>query len=582
MKNRPGIIRWNFFGYLTGAVLLTLLYIFVGLDRQVKSLVVQRLTTLNGAPVAIAKASLKLSGPAIELEKIEFMDPRSPERVEFEVAKVQLQLEWPAILRNRLVVREGFASGVRLNPGPPLPKIPAPVNSLVAPQSPQSLSYASDFLANPDRMQMPTDEAWRAVPSFQAQNGLTSEMETQISGWTKQLDSLLETHGQQIVAIQNAHQQSSDKNNDALAKIMIGQLERGRLDLDHLEVQVKAEANQLLTKTQSLAELIPHDVTVVKQGVKFPGLEFNSLSSELGAEQIRPLMSVVDNFYFRLLAWLERPEQEMRDASGRQQGTEHYFVGKNLPPRLWIKKLELVSKESPDGYSGEAVGHIQDLSSEPFHHPAHLSLQASFKRAEVSNLQLEAQIDHSGQKVDDRLQLTIDSFLVQDLDFVKTPSFRMGIMQATAKLNMEFLAQKDSSTINVRTVMDKVSYRVETESGPLKKIFDEALSPLNSLQMDGSAQGKLPALRWTYSSNISDRLRTVLQQKLSQEYAEYNARLRDRAYQRLVDARKKLEARLIAASEAIEGRISSEKEKLENQLAEYSKVKKNGAKGKGI
>lgn len=583
MKKRPGLIRWNFFGYLGVAVILTLAYIFVGLDLHVKSLVSQRLTALNGAPVTVGHATFKLSGPRIVLEQITFMDPRNPEFVQLEVQNVKLDLDWQPLLRNRIVVKDGVASGIHLN-DLRTPPVPAPVNSLVAPQSSPSLSAASAYLASPGRMELPPEDAWKAVPSFQAQHALNSEISTQVAAWQKKLDDLVATHQQQTQSIESTQQTSHDKEagSESLRKIMVGHIEKTKLDLDQLEISIKSEANNLLTKTQSLNELIPHDVTVIKQEARLPSVEFNNVAAEVGAEQIRPILSVVDNFYFRLLAWLERTEQPMRNSFGRQQGTEYFFVGKYLPPRLWLQKLDIISKESPDGKLGEVVGHIKDLSSEPFNYPAHLSLQASFKKAEVENLQMEAQIDHTRGQVDDRLQLSVASFLVHDLDFVKTPTFRLGIEQATAKLNMEVLAQTDSSTMTIATTMNKVSYRVETESEALKKVFDDALSPLTSLEMSATAQGKLPALQWTYASNLAERLRTALQGVLSQEFAEYNARLRDKAYQRVLESSKILEASLVTASDDMQKRILAEKEKLVTASSDPSTSKKDSETSKGL
>ncbi|MBC7532378.1 MAG: hypothetical protein H7318_12435 [Oligoflexus sp.] len=569
---RPGLIRWNFFGYLLFAVLALAAYTFLGLDGHVKSLMAQKLSALNGAEVTIEKAIFRLNGPRIELEKLVFKDPLRPERIQFEIEKIQMDLEWPALLRNRLVVKDSTATSVHLNAIQPPLSVVGDGQTLVGSQTVHSLAFASDFLSNPSRTQLPPDDAWSVVPSVQAKNGVTSEISAAVEGWKKQLDSLVDENKQQTEAIKGTENQTAEKDAEAHVKIIIGQLEKSRLELEQLETQVKADGNILLNKIQTLAELLPHDVTVIRQNVKLPSLEFKTIAAELGAEQARPAIGLVDDFYFRLLPWLEKKEQPLRPSYGRNQGTEFYFSGRLLPPRLWIKKLEISSKESPDGETGDVSGHIADLSSEPDQVAAHLSLQANFKKAEVANVQLEAQIDHREGRVDDRLQLNIASYPVRDLDFVKTPSLRMGIEQATASLNLEFLVQKDSGIINLSSVLDKVIYRVETNSEPLKKIFDEALAPLTSLQMDANAQGRLPNMHWTYSSPLSERLRTVLQQVLSQEYAEFGARIRDRAYQRVVEAKQTLETNLVMESDGIQQKIASEKEALKELTSNYVKA----------
>ena len=58
---RPGLIRWNFFGYLIVVATLGLAYLFLGLDGHVKRLIEQKLSVLNGANVHIGKASFRVS-----------------------------------------------------------------------------------------------------------------------------------------------------------------------------------------------------------------------------------------------------------------------------------------------------------------------------------------------------------------------------------------------------------------------------------------------------------------------------------------------------------------------------------------
>jgi uncharacterized protein (TIGR03545 family) len=571
---RPGLIRWNFFGYLAFALALTFAYLFFGLDGHVKSLMEQKLSALHGGDVHISKAAFRFNGPRIELESVEFNDPTRVDRVQFIVDRLQLDLEWAALLRNRLVILDSQATGVHLNSlQPPEPAV-TPGKSLVPPPTSQTLAYASDYLSNPKRSELPPEEAWSAVPSVQAKNGLSSEFQNEVGVWKKALDTLISENHEQTEAIKNTVNQASEKDAESHAKIMIGQLEKSRLELDQLENQVKSEGNALLAKIQTLVELQPHDVTVIRQNVKLPNLEFKNIEAEVGAPQLRPALALVDHFYFKLLPWLEKREQVLLPSYGREQGTEFFFTGRYLPPRLWVKKLEISSKESPDGSLGDVSGRVTDLSSEPNHYPAQMSLQASFKKAEVQNLQLEAQIDHRNNSVDDRLQLNIASYPVRDLNFVKTPSLTMGIAQANANLNLEYLAQKDSAIINVSSALDKVMYRVDSESEGLRKAFEEALAPLTALNMDANAQGRLPAPHWNFKSNLSDRLRTSLQQTLGQEYDEFNGRIKERAYQRVVEARKSLETNLVTESEAIQLRIAEEKEKLKLLTAEYKTSKK--------
>ncbi len=105
----------------------------------------QKFSALSGAEVTIEKATFHLSGPRIELEKLKFMDPLRADRVQFEIEAIRMDLEWPALLRNRLVVKDSVANGVHLNAlQPPLmPK--ADQESLVSAPSVRSLALVSSL-----------------------------------------------------------------------------------------------------------------------------------------------------------------------------------------------------------------------------------------------------------------------------------------------------------------------------------------------------------------------------------------------------------------------------------------------------
>lgn len=551
MKRR-GLIRWNFFFYLALMAFLVGIYAFTGISGHVKSILEQRLSELNGAPVKIGYASFSWKDLDITLENIEFQDADDPSRTVLTIARMHMNLDTQAFLRNRFVVKSGGAYGFELHP-----LIFSSATAVSKPET-SSIAAASDFLQNPDRAQLPDEAVWKAVPSVQATTALQSEIDNQVGVWQKRLVALANDAQTQNQDLQQ------NKENETHAKIVQAQIEKSRVELDNLEAQVKAEGNVLLEKIGTLAELVPHDVTVVRQAVKIPNLEFKDLGHELGSRMSAPLLDLAENFQGRLIPWLLAKEQVLLPRFGRRQGTDFHFEGKYLPPRLWIQDFELISHASPSPQYGEAIGRIQDLSSEPHHYPASLSLQASFEKAEVSNVQLEVHLDHK-DKIDDKLQLTVAKFPIRDLDFARTPTLRLGIEQAAATLNLEYVASREASIVNVKSQMTKVSYRNETQSETLRKVFDSALGLVTTIDLEASAQGKPnaglagPEMHWTYVSNLSDQMRVELQKTLGQEFAEYNARIHERAEQKAVEARQALETKLVTESDAIQQKIASSK-----------------------
>lgn len=546
---KPGLVRWNFPLYLAGAAILAAAYIFLGLSTHVKSLLEQRLSALNGAPVTIGSAKFSLNGPRIELVGIKFQDAQDVSRTVLTVHRAHMELDMQAFLRNRIVVEDGKAEGLELHP----------LNFTSAPAAESgSISSASEFLASPDREQLPSDEVWKAVPSVQATTALQAEIDSQVNEWQKQLSSLeKEAEGQ-------SQDLNLNKDNETHLKIVQAQAAKSRAELDQLEAKVRAEGNVLLGKIGTLAELVPHDMTVVRQAVKMPNLEFKNLNSEIGAKVTAPLLGLAENFQERLIPWLLSKEQSRLPRYSRRQGTDFHFEGRLLPPRLWVQKFELNSKATPDGVIGDAAGRIADLSSEPHHYAASFSLQASFPKAEVDNVQLEASIDHK-DKIDDRLQLNVTRFPVRGLDFARTPNLRVGIEQAEATLNLELLTTREASIVNLKSQMTKISYRNETQDEALKKVFDDTLGGVMVIEMESSAQGKPqsrlsgPDMHWTYVSNLSDQLRVGLQKTLGEEFAEFNARIKERAELNGIESRKALESELVTKSDAVQQKIAGSK-----------------------
>jgi uncharacterized protein (TIGR03545 family) len=549
MKKR-GLIRWNFPIYLIAVALLFTGYLFLGLDRHIKALLEQRLSALNGAPVTIETLRFSGRGPSLELKTVQFFSRDEPDRVQLKLQTVTLDLDLQAFLRNRTVVTGGQITGIEL-----ASLVFRPLTSSET-RGPESIGFASDFLANPNRGQLPDDAIWKTLPSVQARAALQSEIESQVQAWHKQLDTLQKDIQQQKADLRQ------NSENETHAKIVQAQLDKSRVELMNLEGRVKADGNVLLGKIGTLVELVPHDMTVVGQGSKIPSLEFKTLGLEVGGRLSAPLLRLVEDFQERLLPWLESREQSLTPKMGRLQGTNFSFEGRLLPPRLWIQSLDILSKASPDGAVGDAIGKIQNLSSEPHRYPARLSLQTSFPKAELANLQLDATIDHREGALRDKLYLTIAALPVRDLDFVRTPSLRLGVEQALANLNLEFIVDVRATILNVKSVMTKVAFRNETQSESLKTVFDEALAPLRQIVLEASGQSNQVVhsirddLRWSYASNLSDQLRVSLQKVLSQEFAEFSGRVKERVEQQVMEARKALEAKVVSESEAIQREIA--------------------------
>lgn len=553
---KHGLIRWNFPAYLIVISLLAVGYIFFGLKTHVKSLLEQRLSALNGAQVTIGDLTLSPTGPRIELETLRFYDAQHADRVQLTLSQVKLDLEWQAFLRNRFVVTSGSVSGVQLHP------LIFGKDQGTEAQAKGSVAAVADFLGNPVRGQVPEESVWSAVPSVQASSALQSEIDNQVSQWQKQLASL-----QKDVSSQSADL-SQNKENETHTKMVEAQLARSLVELNSLETKVKADGNVLLGKIGTLAELVPHDMTVVRQAVKLPNLEFKTLGSELGQNLTKPLIGLAEMFKDRLIPWLLSREQELLPKFARLQGTDFHFEGRLLPPRLWIKTMEFTSKESPDGTLGDVIGRVQDLSSEPRHIPASISLQASFPGAEVLNVQLEAAIDHRNNARDDKLQLNVAEFPIRDLDFSRTPNLRLGVEQARANLNLEYVATESSSILNLKSTMTKVMFRNETAKESLKSVFDQALAPLTTIDIEASAQGNPkallsgPGMSWTYASNLSEQVRGELQRILGEEFAEFNARVREKADQKGLAVRTALESKLVTGSERVQQEIAEARNRL--------------------
>ncbi len=562
---RKGLIRWNFLGHLLILALGLGLYLWLGLDTHIRKNLETKLTALNGGDVTIKAASFAWKGPRLHLEGIAFKDPLRPDRVRLVIGQADFQLEWPALLRNRIVVDDALARDIYL---PPLPEplTETAKGASLLPNSPtQSLAIASDYLSKPDRGRIPEESAWQTVPSVGAAQALDAEIDARVMQWKQQLEGVTADLRQ---SDDNIPPEQDTPNH---VELTLSQLEKSRGELDQIAVQVKDDGNALLQKIESLSEIAAHDMNVIRQGVKLPSTEFPHLTSELGTLDARSALGLVDDFALRLLPWLQQREQRLQASLGREQGVEFYFTGRKLPPRLWVKKLEFVSKEAADGSTSAVQGQITDLNSEPDKRPAYGKILGSFGRAEIEGLDLEARIDHRGGRVVDRLQVAVQSFPVRDLDFIRTPGLRVGVVQADANLNLEYYGQKEAALINLRHTMEKVSYRVEADSPGVKRIFENTLAPLTTLQFDASAQGRLPQPRWNFSSNMSDRVKSGLRQVLTQEYAELFARIKERADSGVGGAKKKLEGKLAEAIDAIQKTIASENDKLTSLQQEYSR-----------
>lgn len=526
---KRGLIRWNLFAVLF-IVVLGVVYRFTLFDEHVKRSFERRWSQLNGSEVNIALLKTDLLAATIDMSDIEISNTASLEWNRLEFGRLHLTLAWMALLHGKIQIDEALLSDLKVNTkrkfvATTFPPFAKPVEMAKSrPNNP--LQGVAEFF---QRSENPVNSQ-EGTPSSQITRNMDNVVSTFLKGWQERIAAAPSAASlSQQLSVKGAGKEEWERN-----------IRGGLKSVQGLRDQLKVQSGQLLTKIQGVEDLADQDMAVFRQKLQAPDLDIRELAHAIGVGEARRWVRYVEAYYSNWQAFFEGRTYQRPEDYGREQGVDFRFPVAGGRPSFWLKSMQISSESGEEGAKGLISGSIADLSSDPalIDKPLHININGDFEN--LKGLQIEALVDHRKEAADDLLRLNVASYPVQNRNISSGPLLTLGILQADSSVNFEFSRKDSAVQAHLRSAFGKVVYRVDSSSQKVKTLFEEAVAPVQAVQIDGDGKGVYPAMDWTFSSNLADKLKEHLQQAASKESSEIQSRVKDEVLARLAEDKKRL------------------------------------------
>lgn len=519
------MINWKYVLPRLFVVAAVGLFLWLGLSPLVHWWIVAAGQTVTGAKVEIKDVRASLLTTELRLTGVQAADPRDPLRNLFQADEAVLDLDTPALLHRKFVVREGRISGLEVGTQRTTsgkldgsPRMIGGGASLVdwnaagqqmAEFGGRWLHYAADTLGRQALEELETVRLSRELSRRWPEE--YGRLEARADVLRRQADELKRL-------VQSPPQGGALRNLETFRQAAkdVAAIEQ---ELQTLRDELRRLEQQVGQDRQALAAAQQHDVQRVKRALKLEGLDPATLSEYLlGPEQGKRLEEII--------AWIEwgrkyMPEDEDDDVQGpaRRRGEDIVFRGVRNEPDFLVQSLMLDGRGRLGGELLQFKGTASGLTNDPvaYGKPAVLRVQTSG----AAQLLIEAMLDRTGEVPHDRI--TINCPTIHQPGRTLGDAEKLALAVSPGKLQMTAVVDLEGGYLSGQVLLRQSGVRLtpslgEKYGGPrLAAQLEAALAQVESVDVAVHLSGTLREPTWKLQSNLGPQLATAVTSAFQRE-----------------------------------------------------------------
>lgn len=396
-------IRWKYVVPRLALVLIVAVLLRFGLDPALKWAIVAGGESAVGAKIDLASVETSLRDGEIVLSGLAVTNPFSPMQNLLEAERAHFSLDVEALLRKRLVIRDGTLSGLQFDTDREISGEIAQVSETQTEDEGSSLLVP--WLDSADQLA----SMWFDQLTDRLDTDLADQLETPRVAkeleqrWPKQYDEMRGRVKGLQKKIKGLEQGLREVRKNPLRNLeRIGQLHQQLVatqrDLQTLQQQIAQLPRQIDADRRAIDVARKQDEQFLREKLQIADLDGEGLSETL-------LGGVVNERLASALQWVswarrQVPARDAKPQAARGRGTTVLFS--KIQPRYLVERLQLEGSASLGGETLEVVGTLTGATSEPhlWADPMRISLRGSG----ATVLSLEATLDRRKAVAVDRLQ----------------------------------------------------------------------------------------------------------------------------------------------------------------------------------
>lgn len=583
-------------------------YVTIFLDSHLKYAMEFAASRIHGAEVEIDRVNLRLSEPSLTVIKLQITDKNNPSQNAIAVDKIRLALLWDALLRAKLVISESSITGLALNAPRKRPGQVYPENPKKSDQTPSVtdqlkaelqaeaeartknniLGDIANILAGNDTM----DQLNLIREQLQAEakvKELESNLTAKKSTWTKRFDELPKPEAAKAV-LDKIRATKIDFSNPTTAK---SQLEGLKADIARVDEMVKAyQAGQkdlekdvadFNTSLKEIDEATRKDLETLQNRFKIPSIDSESITKSLLSKFLGDKLARLTRFIDQAKAYL--PDRSEKAQAGKPEfiphprgsGRTYKFPVSSGYPLVWLKKAELSSQSTPNGFTGDFRGLLKNITTEPnlIKLPASLEVYGNAPKQEISDIDLRLVLDYRQEIASADLVLTVGSHPLPETNFTDSGDVEFTLLPSLGALKAK--AQFTGSEIRARieeTIKDP-NFKTGAKSPIVAEALKTATNRIKKLDMKIDLVGSFSHQKIGLDSNLGSELASGFQIHLKQKVDQARSKIKSFVDGRVSSEKSRLTGEYAKARSSIMDQVKTKETDFKNLQAELQKALKD-------
>ena len=541
---KKGIIRTEVLLPLLIVTVLFTFYFKYFFDSHLRSGLEFVATRIHGAEVNVSSLKTNFFAPSLFIYGIQITDKKEPVKNILEIGQIRLKLLWDALLRGKFVIPEASILQIKTDskrnrPGRILPPNKRKSKNPLTRATEKTLDQLkqknrSNLLSDILSLAKGTnykDQLKKLENDFEAQKKikiLGESLKDKEKEWKKHIERLPnESQIKQLTKKMESIKMDlsnpeSIKNSLGKVDSLYKELKTKYKTIENIKETFKTDIKKYRDQYQELEKIIQQDVDKALKKLNIPSLDLKEINKmllgNLVASQLKILMKYKDSA--RKYMPNKTPKNQELTPAQRAEGVNYRFPKNKSYPRFWLKKAQ-VSSQFKNGETGYVTGILKNLTNNPklLGFPTILDLKGDFPKNEIIGASIHLNVDHTTSVEKESGSLFVKSFPLKKNLLLQSRDMVLGYEKAIGQSEIDFELKNQELSFQSKNFFKNVNYSVKARNKNLKRIMDEILKKLNTLDFSINVKGSWDHFSLGINSDLAYKLMNAITSQISTEVA---------------------------------------------------------------
>ncbi|MGH1467669.1 MAG: TIGR03545 family protein [Bdellovibrionales bacterium] len=217
---------------------------------------------------------------------------------------------------------------------------------------------------------------------------------------------------------------------------------------------------------------------------------------------------------------LEKKKEEAYSKIGK----DVIFYKEALPPKYWLKVINIVSKAHKGQDFGDITGRITDFSDAPqiTQKEMRINIEGSVPKQDIGLFKIKANINHiDPEKRKEVVKVNVSDYVVKGASLFKGSDEWINILKANSQTDFTASLQGDDIELELKQTMKSPNYEVFSKDKNVLKLLNQIKLSKEDLTFRLKASGDITSPKISIRSNLGDIIVRAVKANLTDAVGEF-------------------------------------------------------------